>query len=126
VELARAGTLARLGDHVAAAEAATATLRQAPQVPPVWLNAAGVFGLAHAAALRDPRISGPLRQRYPAEHARRAIELLDKVFHSQGFLTPATLEWLKKDGDLASLHGELGFRELVGTLERRIPRQMAP
>jgi serine/threonine protein kinase len=120
VELARAATLARLGDHAAAAAAAKP--HTTAESAEVCLSAAAVFGLAHAAALRDTRL-GVARARLLREYAHRAVELLARAFADERLPTAVQLDRLRKDGDLASLRDHPAFQELLRTLERQRGRR---
>lgn len=118
--LQRADALTRLGDH---ARAAAELERLVPRLPPTeyLYQAACVAALSSAAAQADSKLSEPERASTADRYAARAVELLRKL-HTAGFFKDAGhWEHVRKDPDLATLHGRENFQKLLAELENKKP-----
>lgn len=116
--LHRAVALAHTGDHVrATAEAREVSGRGSVSGSRLYSGAC-VHGLSIAAAGRDSGLGPAARQELVEGYASRAVELLAKAHTGGYFNTPALVEHLKKDPDLAPLRFREDFQKLLAQLEK--------
>jgi tetratricopeptide (TPR) repeat protein len=109
-------TLARSGEHAAAADAA-ALLAKAKQTTARFLYDVGrTYALCVAAVQKDTQTAAADREQLAEDYARRAAALLRRAVQA-GF---NDLKNLKTDPDLEPLHGRADFRQLVQKLEAKV------
>jgi tetratricopeptide (TPR) repeat protein len=115
-QLQRAATRARLGDHARAAVEADAVAARASNAASVLYNAACVHALAASAASREASLPESERAKRAEQYAARAVVLLTQARDAGAFKTPAALERLAKDPDLAPLQARDDFKKLRATI----------
>ena len=108
-------TLARLGEHEQAIEAAGKMGR--PRTPPELYNLTCIRATCSAAALADGRLPLGERMARAAVHASAALELLRQARAGGFFRTPANRELLRTDTDLEPLRPQEDFRRLTEAVE---------
>jgi serine/threonine-protein kinase len=105
--------LARAGDHAAAAAAVEELLTGATPSGEALYALACVESLASAAAAADARLGAKERRRLADADAARGIALLKRARAAGYFRTPALLDKLKTDPDLAALRTYPEFEPLL-------------
>ncbi len=109
LQLERAGTLARTGEHVKAAEVAEKMAAGTKATGPVLYDCACVLALSAAAAMDDAKLS--------EQYAARAFALLGLSDKAGFFRNPERLAHLRKDADFDYLRARDEFKNLVSELE---------
>ncbi len=111
VQVQRARTRARVGDHGRAADDVKTLSEKFPQSTngQLWYDLACVSALAASAAKKDADLSQNERDRLAEQHAARAVQLLGKARDAGHFKTPANQEALTKDKDLDCLRSRADF-----------------
>jgi tetratricopeptide (TPR) repeat protein len=104
----RADVHARMGRHAASTAEVAELLTLVKFTPADTYNAACIFALAAASALKDPQLSEPEREDHAEKHALRAIELLEQAV-AAGY---DDFEHMQKDADLKSLQTRPDFKRL--------------
>jgi serine/threonine-protein kinase len=110
LRLGRAATVARGGDHAAAAAMAEQQTADPKAAAQLLVDAAGVFALAGPAALRD--VALPAAERGPAaeRYAARALALLGRARDLGFFAKPDGRKALDAGPDLEWLRGRADFQ----------------
>jgi serine/threonine-protein kinase len=104
--------LARRGDYSQASAQAGVLAKHASARAGLLYDAGRVEALAAAAASRDQAVSGDERDKRAGQHAARAVELLGQAGKAGYFATPARLDQLATEPDLAPLRARKDFQEL--------------
>ena len=117
MQLERAATLARNGEHVKAAEAAEKLAADSKATGPILYDSACVLAIS-AGVVKD---NAKLSEQYTA----RAVVILRLTERKGFFKNPARVIHLKKDPDFDFLRGREDFKKLIAELEARIPLKPA-
>jgi serine/threonine protein kinase len=113
----RAVTLARLGNHREATEAARGLLAHKQVLPGGLYDTACVFAIAAAKARDDHQLAEVERQRLVESYAAEAVRLLAQAQAAGHFRNFGALAEMKNDPDLMPLGTIPAFKELVNSLE---------
>src|SRR5262249_7133949 len=105
--------LAYIGDYQRAAREADTILAETKVEPGVYLDYAGAFALASAAAGNDPKLPSNERELLRERYARRAMEMLARKKTAGRLSTPKQLEQLKTDHALEPLRSRLDFQKFL-------------
>ncbi len=112
LRLYRAGTWARMGEHVKAANEAR-TLTSGENVPAGMLyNSACVYALCSAQVAQDAGLPTPQREKLTEDYALLALQQLRRI-RDADLRSPALSERLKHDTDLDSLRKRPAFNTLL-------------
>jgi hypothetical protein len=119
LRLARATSLARLGEHVRATVEAKA-LAEDPQVSGEALcDLAIVYSLSVEAAHRDAGLTKAESEQYADRYAARAVELLAKAETIGSFKNPALVQYVKKHPDLVPISIRDDFKKWLAGVEAK-------
>ncbi len=126
IRIYRAGTLARMGEHVKAAEVAR-SLTSAEKTPAAMIyNSACVYALCSTWATRHAALPTPEREKLAEDYALLALKQLHRA-QAAGFLKSRLLQdHLREDADLDSLRQRQDFKKLleeVGIKPNQEPRE---
>jgi tetratricopeptide (TPR) repeat protein len=116
VQLFRAGLLTRLGDHAAAAAAATELALNPKLAGADQYNLACTFAQCIPPALADRSLDAIERDRRADEYARQAVQRLEAAREAGYFRDPRAVSHLAADADLEPLHSRPAWREFESTL----------
>jgi eukaryotic-like serine/threonine-protein kinase len=122
IELLRAATRARAGDHAGATGEANQILGAGKPSIVTLFDAARVYALSAAAAGRDADLPTPKRQELAEKYAARAVALLAQCHMAGGFRKPAEVKRLRED-DLAPLKDRADFRKLLTAVKTKPPAE---
>jgi eukaryotic-like serine/threonine-protein kinase len=75
--------------------------------------------LAAAAVAGNTKLAPAERTEQAERHSVRAVEMLGKALAGGYFKTPVNRTWLKKEGDLKSLHGREAFKKMLRQVEEQ-------
>jgi tetratricopeptide (TPR) repeat protein len=119
LRLARAGFLARLGEHAQATAEAQTLADGAPASGELLYDLACVYSLSVAAARRDTKLAPADRERQADQYAARVLEMLTKAEAAGFFKNLAAIEHLKKDADLVPISARDDFKNWLAALESK-------
>jgi serine/threonine-protein kinase len=115
LQVSRANSLARLGDHTrASAEAAALTQDKAATL---GYNLACLWSLCSAAVRQDEKLPEAERTRLAEEYAVRALEQLKRSREAGHIKGAVLVAQLKNDPDLSALRQRDDFKKLLAELE---------
>ncbi len=115
LQVQRARTRARLGEHRLAADEIKTLSEKLPQSTngQLWYDLACASALAASAAGKDGALPQAERDRLAEQHAARAVELLVKARVAGHFKPASNYEMLTKEKDLDPLRARADFLKLV-------------
>jgi serine/threonine protein kinase/Tfp pilus assembly protein PilF len=112
--------LAFLGDYQRATREAETILAEIKVEPGVFLDYAGAFALASAAAGQDPQLPSAEREQLEERFALRALDMLARKKAVGRLSTAKQIEQLKTDRALESLRPRADFQQFVAESEAEI------
>jgi hypothetical protein len=113
LHLNRPKTLARMGEHRAATEAADELGKIRERQKSIPYHRACVYSLASSAALRDDKLPLPARMDLAERYAGRALELLAEARNIGFFKSQNVLHHLTSTKDLDAIREREEFRKLL-------------
>jgi tetratricopeptide (TPR) repeat protein len=115
VRISRAFVLAERGEHVQAADEASAIAHQERLNATNLYNVACAFSVASAAVEKDTKLSPADQAKLKVQYADRAMEFLHQAVEKGWQNAPS----IKSDPDLASLRAREDFQKLVKEIEQK-------
>jgi serine/threonine-protein kinase len=117
LRVARAGTLARLGDHARAAAEGAEVEGGKPDSGDLLYQLACLWSLCAAAVGRDAKVPAAERDTQSGQYTARGLERLAQARAAGHFKDPTHVKDLKSTADLAALRERKGFQKLLAEVE---------